>query len=117
MLVLPHPMLAPNISEIVAFGCDAATTCSSPGAPALWPGQFVDLGDIAKPDLDQPERLKTMNFTANATSTEGSQMGSKRSSNVSLFSVGAKQWDHKGEQSQAPRQALGVVTLHAICDE
>ena len=24
---------------------------------------------------------------------------------------------HKGKQSQAPKQVLGVVTLHAVCEE
>jgi len=24
---------------------------------------------------------------------------------------------HAGKQSQAPKQVLGVVTLHAVCDE
>jgi len=31
--------------------------------------------------------------------------------------LGAKQRGQMGEQSQAPKQALGVVTLHAICEE
>ena len=26
-------------------------------------------------------------------------------------------WGHKGKQSQAPKQVLGVVTLHAVCEE
>jgi hypothetical protein len=41
----------------------------------------------------------------------------ERSSKVSLFFVDAKQRRHKGRQSQAPKQVLGVVTLHAICEE
>jgi hypothetical protein len=36
--------------------------------------------------------------------------------NLLLF-IGAKQRGQMGEQSQAPKQALGVVTLHAICEE
>ena len=41
----------------------------------------------------------------------------EHSSKVSRFFVGAKQRGQMGEQSQAPKQALGVVTLHAICEE
>lgn len=41
----------------------------------------------------------------------------EHSSKVSLFFVGADQRGQKGEQSQAPKQVLGVVTLHAICEE
>jgi hypothetical protein len=33
------------------------------------------------------------------------------------LAVGANQRGHKGRQSQAPKQVLGVVTLHAICEE
>ena len=62
-----------------------------------------------------------MNFIAGESSSdsleEASQIGSRHSSKVSLFFVGAKQRGHKGEQSQAPKQVLGVVTLHAICEE
>ena len=43
--------------------------------------------------------------------------GSKPSSKVALFFICAKQRDHKGKQSQAPKQVLGVVTLHAVCEE
>jgi hypothetical protein len=38
-------------------------------------------------------------------------------SKVLLCFVGDKQRAQMGEQSQAPKQALGVVTLHAICEE
>jgi hypothetical protein len=31
--------------------------------------------------------------------------------------VGARQRDYMGKHNQAPRQVLGVVTLHAICEE
>ena len=41
----------------------------------------------------------------------------EHSSKVSRFFVGAKQRGQIGEQSQAPKQALGVVTLHPICEE
>lgn len=30
---------------------------------------------------------------------------------------GAKQRGHMGRQSQAPKQVLGVVVLHPICEE
>ena len=38
-------------------------------------------------------------------------------SKVSPFFVGAEQRDHIGKHNQAPKQVLGVVTLHAICEE
>jgi hypothetical protein len=41
----------------------------------------------------------------------------EHSAKASPFFVGAKQRGHIGRQSQAPKQALGVVTLHAICEE
>ena len=34
-----------------------------------------------------------------------------------LFFICAKHRGHKGKQSQAPKQVLGVVTLHAVCEE
>ena len=43
--------------------------------------------------------------------------GSKPSSKVALFFICAKHRGHKGKQSQAPKQVLGVVTLHAVCEE
>ena len=62
-----------------------------------------------------------MNFIAGKSSSDSSDQGSpnrmRHSSKVSLFFVGAKQRGQMGEQSQAPKQALGVVTLHAICEE
>jgi hypothetical protein len=45
------------------------------------------------------------------------QIGSRHSSKVSPFFVGAEQRDHMGKHNQAPKQVLGVVTLHAICEE
>jgi hypothetical protein len=41
----------------------------------------------------------------------------EHSPKVSPFFVGANRRGHKGRQSQAPKQVLGVVTLHAICEE
>jgi hypothetical protein len=34
-----------------------------------------------------------------------------------LFFACIEQGCHAGKQSQAPKQVLGVVTLHAICEE
>lgn len=45
------------------------------------------------------------------------QNGSTPSSEVPLLFTCAKQWRHNGEHNQAPKQVLGVVTLHAICEE
>ena len=62
-----------------------------------------------------------MNFTACESSSDSLEQRSpnriEHSSKVSLFFVGAKQRGQMGEQSQAPKQVLGVVTLHAICEE
>lgn len=62
-----------------------------------------------------------MNFIAGESSPasldEAFPSRSEPSFEVSLFFVGAKQRGQMGRQSQAPRQALGVVTLHAICEE
>jgi hypothetical protein len=62
-----------------------------------------------------------MNFIAGESSSgsldEAFPNRIEHSSKVSLFFVGAKQRGHKGRQSQAPKQVLGVVTLHAICEE
>jgi len=62
-----------------------------------------------------------MNFIAGESSSDSLDEALpnriEHSSKVSLFFVGAKQRGHKGRQSQAPKQVLGVVTLHAICEE
>ena len=62
-----------------------------------------------------------MIFIAGESSSDSLEQGSpnriEHSSKVSLFFVGAKQRGQMGEQSQAPKQALGVVTLHAIWEE
>ena len=49
--------------------------------------------------------------------TKPSQIGSKPSSKVALFFICAKYRGHEGKQNQAPKQVLGVVTLHAVCEE
>ena len=41
----------------------------------------------------------------------------KPSSDVALFVICAKHRGHKGKQTQAPKQVLGVDTLHAVCEE
>ena len=62
-----------------------------------------------------------MNFIAGESSSDSLEEAFPNRiealSKVSLFFVGAKQRGHKGRQSQAPKQVLGVVTLHAICEE
>ena len=62
-----------------------------------------------------------MNFIAGESSSDSLDEALpnriEHSSKVSLIFVGAKQQGHKGRQSQAPKQVLGVVTLHAICEE
>jgi hypothetical protein len=39
------------------------------------------------------------------------------SSEVALFFICTERRGHAGKQNQAPKQALGVVTLHAVCEE
>ena len=62
-----------------------------------------------------------MNFIAGKSSSDSlDEAFSNRiehASKVSVFFVGANQRRHMGRQSQAPKQVLGVVTLHAICEE
>jgi hypothetical protein len=62
-----------------------------------------------------------MNFIAGESSSDSLEEAFpnriEHSSKVSRFFVDAKQRGQMGEQSQAPKQALGVVTLHAICEE
>ena len=62
-----------------------------------------------------------MNFIAGGSSSDSPDDAFpnriEHSSKVSQFFVGAEQRGHMGRQSQAPKQALGVVTLHPICEE
>ena len=62
-----------------------------------------------------------MNFIAGESSSDSLDEAFpnriEHTSKVSLIFVGAKHQGHMGRQSQAPKQVLGVVTLHAICEE
>jgi hypothetical protein len=84
-----------------------ASFASATSPSAIW----IETSDA------QCDELHCWRFFFPTRWTKRSQIGSRHPAKVSLFLVGAKQRGHKGRQSQAPKQVLGVVTLHAICEE
>jgi hypothetical protein len=58
-----------------------------------------------------------MNFFVGLQSSSDPVDEAFSSSKVALFFICAKHRGHAGKQNQAPKQVLGVVTLHAVCEE
>ena len=63
-----------------------------------------------------------MNFIAGLQSTSDplDEATQKRIDHIfqsRAFFICAERRGHEGKQNQAPKQLLGVVTLHAVCEE
>src|SRR4029079_12231675 len=85
--------------------------------------RIFNLGDVAKRALgrkqwaqrDELHRWAAILFRPSGRSVPKTDRSPLPKSRYSSFapSIGG----HAGKQSQAPKQVLGVVTLHAVCEE
>jgi len=71
------------------------------------------------PQLARASNRATVPLMLLSTSRNRLRIAASRPSTVSMRSrhSAAIPCGHKGEQSQAPKQALGFATLHPICEE
>ena len=121
IVLFAWPMISPTFCENVK--CRGHNGLA-PRKECLPENASGKVAPVCKPSLRvghvEPVRPNAMNFIAGESPSDpldevfpiGSSTPRSR-----LFVAGAKQRDHMGKHSQAPRQVLGVVTLHAICED
>lgn len=102
-----QPARIPERARMTAFSAKTTATLNSVSPSALW---VESVGANA------------MNFIAGLQSfsdpvDEAPLKRIEALSEIGLFFICAEQRGQAGKQSQAPKQVLGVVTLHAVCEE